>query len=203
MNRQQAALVLLDVHQRYAHKGVSLAQAALAGCSEFQRWNHCPKDDAKSFENATRFFYHAHSQEQMLKNEHGHFHVFTHDYQSSETKFSHLIGISLTDKGEPLRLFTTNQWVTGEFYRPVDAMKQALQRFSVKVSGRLAPVARWIEAMIHFYRDDVEQLLMKRDALLSNYPKGRDVAFEDQSMHITTELSLENYWHHLQKEIAS
>jgi hypothetical protein len=78
----------------------------------------------------------------------------------------HFAALSLSAKGEPLRWFTTNAWVTGERMQSAERVIALLDSFQIQARGRLAPVGRWLNAMVKFFRPQLEQLLRRRDVLL-------------------------------------
>lgn len=195
---------MLAVHAHYAQRGQTLAWAALAGAGQFVRWSHYPHDDVDDAIHGTRFFYHAHEPSEMLDQEHGHFHVFTRWGSNKPFRYAHLVGVSLDDRGTPLRLFTTNQWVTGEDWVPADQMTAAVQRFCVQTSGRLAPVSRWLTALVQFYAQTIVNLLQARDATLqahaARHQQDWAQAQQDRSLHIASEIRLPDHWKFLQEE---
>lgn len=168
----QAAQTVVDVPLRYLSAGSNMAIAALAGAKQFEVWRHYPARDAVDIEHRTRFFYHAHACNNSLPNEHGHFHLFVYfpDEKAGATgaeNFSHLVGIALDDKGQPLRWFTTNRWVTAETWRPAKDLLAVLPELQFSAKGRLAPVAQWLTAMLTLYRPQIAALLLERDARLA------------------------------------
>jgi len=44
-----------------------------------------------------------------------------------------------------------------------------LERFSVRTQGRLAPVARWLTAMVQLFQPQLRTLLHDRDAALKRF----------------------------------
>lgn len=204
MNTSEAAQTLLAVHAHYAQRGQSLAQAALAGAKQFVRWQHYPHDDVDDVANGSRFFYHAHEPHEMLQAEHGHFHVFTRWGSGQPLRYAHLIGIAIDHRGSPLRLFTTNQWVTGEDWRDAARLTPDLQRWGVHTAGRLAPVARWLTAMVRLYANRIASLLHERDAVLQahaqRHQQNLSKARADRSLHIVSDMLLPNHWMFLQEE---
>ena len=201
MSRAEAAQQILKVHAFYAERGVSLATAALGGSKDFVRWNHYPKNDLVDEKNKSRFFYHAHDQDEHLVAEHGHFHVFTRSDARPSNAYSHLVGISVNALGSPTRIFTTNQWVTGEIMKSFRTLETEIQNFRVEANGRLAPIALWLTAMIHFYKDAVVDLIKRRDEVLSNHKAGLRLAVVDKSLHIVSEMNLVSHWNNLKMEI--
>ena len=194
---------LLAVYDHYARQGVSLATASLAGADEFRTWQHHPEHDAIDRLNGTRFYYHAHEGEQpTFKGEHGHFHVFAQAGQarSANANFVHLVAISLDPQGTPLGLFTTNGWVTGERHMSLKPLLALLKAFRLQVRGRLAPVARWIEALVHWQQPAIAQLIREREALLLAHPQGLKKAWNDTACHVTSQHALPHFWSSLIKE---
>lgn len=181
---QGHAQVALSELLRYAQAGTSLAQAALAGAGNFELLRHYPERDVVDPVAQTRFYYHAHRRNDP---EHGHFHLFVEGPKPGD--FAHLAALSLDVRGQPVRWFTTNRWVTAERWRPADDMLPALRRFAVHARGRMAPVARWLTAMVRLYGDDIAVLLQARDARLAPLMarEGRDTVFENRELEVLSE----------------
>ncbi len=150
----------MGVMQRLAHHRSNLSIAALCGAQQFVQWQHYPAHDAVDATHNSEFYYHAHSGAQHSDDEHGHFHVFTRP--GGRHRFHHLIGVSMNPKGLPTRLFLTNQWVTGEHWVAPQHLDSALQRFHCQLRGRLSPVGRWLCAMVHLYRPEIQALHRRR-----------------------------------------
>ncbi|MBK6005201.1 hypothetical protein JJB11_03775 [Ramlibacter ginsenosidimutans] len=180
--RAQAADEVIAVQWHYASRGRSLAAAALAGAQRFVEWSHHPREDHVDAASGARFYYHAHPAGERAEGEHGHFHLFV-PTPGQPDAISHLVGISLDARGLPLRLFTTNQWVTGEAWRDAPRMEALIAGFSLRAHGRLAPVARWLTAMVRLYDAEIIQLLHERDRRVG----GRGAALQDRSLHITSQ----------------
>lgn len=179
-----SAQTALAVPLRYAQAGTSLARAALAGARDFEVLRHYPGRDVVDATAGTRFYYHAH---RLDDPEHGHFHLFVHGRRPGE--FMHLAALSLDVNGQPRRWFTTNRWVTGEHWRPAAQLLPHLRRWQVRTGGRLVPVARWLNAMVALYADELAQLLHERDARMAPLLQGRSRAeaesvFEDRSLDV-------------------
>jgi hypothetical protein len=184
-DRAQAAAEVLAVQWHYASQGRSLAAAALAGAREFVEWAHHPRDDHVDAASGVRFYYHAHPAAERAPHEHGHFHLFV-PAPGEAGAISHLIAISLDAQGLPLRLFTTNRWVTGETWQDAAALSALLPHFALRSGGRLAPVARWLAGMVRLYDDAIAGLLRERDSRLV----AGESAFEDRSLHIASQRSV-------------
>lgn len=161
-NLEQASHDLMLVQAGYAQRGIALCQAALCGSKDFVAWKHYPENDYADLASGYEFYYHAHDREDMPDAEHGHFHLFKRSLNRPE-QFIHLIGIALNAKGLPVRLFTTNQWVTGETMVQAKKVITALKNFKVSPKGRLAPIGKWLIALSTLYADEMENLIQKRD----------------------------------------
>jgi hypothetical protein len=191
-----AAQCVLDIQLSYAQASSNLALAAMAGARQCEALRHYPARDVFDSINATSFFYHAHGCNKFPVSEHGHFHLFFYEKKPNEdssrkNNFSHFVGLSLDEKGLPLRWFTTNRWVTGEQWRPAKDLIELLSTFTVKTSGRLAPVANWINAMVKLFQPQIAQLLYRRDAAMARYiaSSGREFSFENRRIDVVTECS--------------
>lgn len=157
-----SATELASIQTRYAEKGLSICEVALCGSKEFVEWQHYPKNDLTAPKSGYEFYYHAHSSSEMPNGEHGHFHLFKRDAKGSND-FFHLIGIALNQKGMPVRLFTTNQWVTGESLVPAKTVLKALKGFNMNAKGRMAPLARWVSSLTKLFFVEMGLLIHERD----------------------------------------
>ena len=185
-----AAQEIAGIQTRYAKKGLTLSEAALCGAREFVEWNHYPANDLVDEVSGYEFYYHAHSADEMYNGEHGHFHLFKrhgHD-------FHHLIGIALNQQGLPVRLFTTNQWVTGEKLVSAKSVVAELRDFDMAKKGRMGPIARWISAFTKLYFLEMEMLILSRDQKISELEiEFGDLksALDSKSHHVLTESKID------------
>ncbi|MDE2416486.1 MAG: hypothetical protein KGN32_01650 [Burkholderiales bacterium] len=184
---EQAALDALAIPLRYARAGTSLVQAAMAGTRQCVQLEHYPRHDIVDTVHHTRLYYHAHDSRRKPDAEHGHFHLFSHGTQAGD--YMHLVGISLDAVGQPIRLFTTNRWVTGEVWNDAQKVEAALARFEVKTLGRMAPVARWATAMVQLYLPQIVQLVRRRDAVMAQRSTQTDweTLWEDRRLDVVTQ----------------
>lgn len=187
----------------------------------FYQWQHYPKGDVFDAETNAQFYYHAHPAGER-KPEHGHFHTFLRpkgmpsgikpadvphvDAPSGPNdKLSHLIAVSMDPPGYPIRLFTTNRWVTGEvWYRAPDVCAM-LDRFVIDHARPSWPVNRWITAMVQLFHPQIEWLLDRRDVAVADWQSGHadgDV-FEDRELEVTSdlEISVENQIRDIQQAL--
>jgi hypothetical protein len=187
----QAAHTAALVPLTYAQQGSSLALAALAGARQFVELQHYPLRDASDAKSGTRFYYHAHRRDAP---EHGHFHLFAYG-PDGRSDFMHLAALSLDHQGQPTQWFTTNQWVTAERWAPADEVIAALDRFRVETKGRLAPVARWLTAMVQLFQPQLHELLHERDWVMSRHmarcskEQAQEAVFSDRQIDVLSTTS--------------
>jgi len=185
-----AAQELANIQMKYAESGRTLNEAALCGAKDFVEWQHYPINDLVDEVSGYEFYYHAHSADEMLYGEHGHFHVIKRDAKS----FHHLIGIALNQNGLPTRLFTTNQWVTGEEMADSKIVVKSLQGFEVVKRGRMALVSRWLSALIKLFSAEIEGLILERDQKIAHLVVemgNRELVMNSRKHHALTECKID------------
>ncbi|MCI4440123.1 hypothetical protein [Tibeticola sp.] len=188
--RLAAAETVAALQLHYARAGRGLAEVALAGARTLEPLRHYPARDVVDPARGTRFYYHAHTSHRYPAEEHGHFHLFVYPSgQPSGPDFFHLAGLSLDARGMPLRWFTTNRWVTGERWHSADALLDALPRFAIETRGRLAPLARWLTAMVQLYAPQIRALILRRDARIARKlaQTPGEALFEDRRLDVVSE----------------
>ena len=126
----------------------------------------------------------------MPNGEHGHFHVIKRNAKG----FHHLIGIALNQKGLPTRLFTTNQWVTGEEMADSTMVVKSIQGFEMVTKGRMALVTKWIGALIQLFATEIEGLILERDQKLAKLVAqqgNRELVLNSKEHHVLTECKID------------
>ena len=107
-------------------------------------------------------------------------------------KVCHLIALAVDARGEPLRLFTTNRWVTGETWYRADDVIGVLGRFRVHDSRPSALLNRWLGAFVRLYEADIAALLRQRDkAIVERRWRSRGNVLEDQRLEITSSAAVD------------
>jgi hypothetical protein len=94
--------------------------------------------------------------------------------------------------GFPIRLFSTNRWVTGEVWYAADDVIAMLDRFDMDLAAPSLPANIWITAMVRLFRPEIETLVRERDRALAAWRQRRpDVnAYEDRDLEITSFLDI-------------
>ena len=177
---QTAALTALKIPLDYLNQGRNLAWAAMAGAQNLTLLRHHPLHDVVDSQARTRFYYHAHPLEGGDE-EHGHFHLF----HQSKHGFHHIAALALDALGRPTRWFSTNRWVTGETWLPPKDIEPLVRHFHCQTRGRMAPVARWLTAMVALYQEELMALHRHRARRTSNLnPDDLQQFAEDRGTHV-------------------
>ena len=106
---------------------------------------------------------------------------------------SHLIAISMDRRGFPIKLFTTNRWVTGEYWYSASDVIKLLDYFLIDHAQPSWPVNMWVGAMIGLYRPQIEALIEVRDEAVEIWAKGKkpDNVYEDRDLEVTSEIDID------------
>lgn len=202
----EAAAEVVNCIRVLEKSGTNLVAEALDG-REFIEFEHYPPDDVRDVETHAQYYFHAHPQTRGAWNDYGHFHVFLGpqgmpagvkpsavgdgpEATLSRDGLCHLVAISMDRSGRPVRLFTTNRWVTAETWYDADDVIAMLDHFEVDLALPSWPLNRWITAMVRLYRDDIAELLKERDRRIALWRQAhpeRDV-FEDRELEVTSGL---------------
>jgi hypothetical protein len=105
----------------------------------------------------------------------------------------HLVAIAIDAGGAPVRLFTTNRWVTGETWYRADDVIGMLERFSLDSAEPAGLVNLWLTGMVRLYQPEIAMLLRERDRLVMDPIRRRrriDV-FEDPRLEIPSSLAID------------
>lgn len=192
---------------RVLEKSGSNLVAEVLGEREFVEYDHYPPDDVYDPETHAQYYFHAHPQTRGEWNDYGHFHTFLQprgmpqdvrplpvpDAATGDDALSHLIAISMTREGRPVRLFTTNRWVTAETWYGAPDVIRMLDRFTIDLSRPSWPLNRWISAMFILYREEIETLVRQRDTAVERWMRdrpGEDV-FEDRALEVTSGMAID------------
>ncbi len=187
----RAAADLIASIDGYARRGRGLLSHVLGRSGAFEEWEHYPSRDAKDRHSGYRFYYHAHAARQRMPSEHGHFHIFgpvSRVRGEPKPDYTHLIGLSVDARGFPLRVFTTNQWVTAEHWNPADEILTQIGQLDL-AEARPRTVARWVQASTRLFAPQIDAVVRLRDLRLAQRTRqlGRDAALNDRRTHIVSQ----------------
>jgi len=118
----------------------------------------------------------------------------------------HLVAIAIDGRGEPIRLFTTNRWVTGETWYAAADVCAMLDRFAVDLARPSWPLNRWITAMFRLFQPEMAELLQARDAAIMSWRRrhrGKVHVFEDRRLEVTSvvEIDLEEQMRRIEQAV--
>ncbi len=203
-----AATEIRECYRLLAKTQLNVVAEVLKGQGEFYEWDHYPKGDVYDPDTHAQYYYHAHASG-ARDGEHGHFHTFLRpkgmpgdvapapllDYeppQEANDALSHLVAISMDSFGRPIRLFTTNRWVTGEVWYPAQDVIRMLDCFDMDLAYPSLAVNLWLNAMVRLFRPEIEMLLRERDLVVSRWQADHDSvnAYEDRELEITSTLDV-------------
>jgi len=203
---QVAGLRLLETYAGLAQRGEHLLGQLLGGDLPRQ-WRHYPENDAIDQGSGFQWFYHSHSPEDRPGAfEHGHIHLFARrrlwsrrlrsaheiefaslaDDPARQLSTRHLITIGLNAKGIPISLFTVNSWVTGDLM--LSASNTALMLEQMTLATGNEDVDAVIECVVRLYKKEIQDLLVRRDALL--YQRRSPGLLCDESLEVLSEIAI-------------
>jgi len=142
------------------------------------------------------YFYHSHGPEQSRRGEHGHFHLFAQQLDcrghASGDSYAHLVGIAVDATGAPLRVFTTNLWVTAGRWRCAAFICSELKRFARNVSRPDSGPERWIGSILSLYPAEVRKVLRLREQRVGHWRRERmaERRLADRRIHTLSSISL-------------
>lgn len=192
-----------------ANTGENVVSEVLKGQGTFYEWEHYPKGDVFDHQSHSQYYYHAHPKEER-PDEHGHFHTFMRPAGmpsgvlpalvphfcppgDPNEAVSHLIAISMDRAGRPVKLFTTNRWVTAETWYLADDVIAMLDNFRIDHARPSWPTNLWITSLLRLFRPEIGELVRQRDQLLARHAvrhPERDL-FEDREIEVLSEIQID------------
>lgn len=208
LERLQAAAdeVLQQLENLAAMQTTPVGQM-LKGVNNFTEDTHYPDGDIHDERTGSQYYYHAH---RGSDTENGHFHLFVRanaipnsmrpalpefakDRPNGDEAIAHLVAISIGHDSLPTKLFTTNQWVTGETFYSASDTSMLVDRFDTTGDKACAETSRWISALVLLFRLQIAWLLSERDQNIATWARqhpSRD-PLEDEQLEITSELAID------------
>lgn len=204
-----SAEMVLEAQRVLANAKQNVVGELLRFTDKFMEWNHVPPKDILDPISYSQYYYHAHpkskSGTEIHDDEHGHFHVFMRgkgipdnikpfpaddlDPQKDKKDMTcHLIGIGMNAKGIPIKLFTTNRWVTGETWYKSDDVIALLDSYEVDHAWPSWPANLWVTNMLKLFQPQITELIKERDLAIQNWKQQHPEShvFEDRGLEVTS-----------------
>ena len=135
-----------------------------------------------------RAFYHCHDKKDDTCKEHGHYHFFTHGQQ--QDSWSHVAAMGMNKLGQPVRLFTTNLWVTDGIWFKSNQLKKQMEILRHSKEDTL--VSNWLKSALLLFYNEINNLLLQRDEAASRlYPNNLDKLFSDHDINYLSEINVD------------
>jgi hypothetical protein len=217
-----AAAVIRYCRRELALRNATLLTEMTSETAALVEWRHYPEEDVYDPNTHSQYFFHAHAVKGQPASERGHFHTFLRAEgmpagvaplllpelavadvpalppqapplkRGTREEVSHLIAIAVDPRGEPLRLFTTNRWVTGETWYRADDVIGMLDRFAITNEAPSKVLNHWVGAVIRLFRPQIAALLRARDDTVMAWRRRRRTqVFEDSRLEVTSSLDIE------------
>lgn len=181
---------LTRLSRALAVQGRSLLSEVIGEQSAVHAWNHFPPNDAYDRQTGYRWYYHCHPRGARTTHEHGHFHLFSD--RTSGSQVTHLIAISVSDRGLPLGLFTANRWVTDEHWQPAARVLRLIRGFALSSPKSLHRVHAWLARCLQAFAPQVHELLKARDRRLEGlYGSARTNVLEDRRIAVLSRCQID------------
>ncbi|MEM9233705.1 MAG: hypothetical protein AAGA69_05645 [Pseudomonadota bacterium] len=193
----ESALIISEAMRVLRKSGSNLVAEVMATTDTFLEWEHLPPEDVIDRETRSQYFYHAHARSETgdgpHDDEHGHFHLFRRIDGPEGEDLVHLIGISMNAHGVPFRLFTVNQWVTGDTWLPADEVIALLDGFEIDDTRPSWALNLWLTHMVRLFRLEITRLIEARDRQIDAWKAEHPDcdAFEDRELEVTSVYSFD------------
>jgi hypothetical protein len=219
---QEAGAIVMECRRDSAGHQSGILGMIDADAGAIVDWQHYPVGEVYDPQSHAQYFYHAHPARQRSAGEHGHFHTFLRAEgmppgvaplvlpeaalpdalptrpqaaplkHGARNEVSHLVAIALNSRGEPIRLFTTNRWVTGETWYRADEVIRMLDCFTMGAASGPTVLNRWITAIVALFRPQIAALLRLRDDTVMNWRRRRRTnIFEDTRVEVTSSFDID------------
>lgn len=192
--------------------GSNVVWEILRQSDKFIEWDHYPKGDVYDKQTHSQYYYHTHSPSPNRPQEHGHFHLFVRkkgmpDHAvpaiiqndpiapEDQDDYCHIIAIAMNKKGFPIRLFTTNRWVTGETWYNADQACELVDLFDIQHSWPSWPTNLWLNAMVKWFAPEIKQLIQQRDEVIANMQsqltKADPIIYEHRGLEVISHMDID------------
>jgi len=191
---QSAAHDLIHCLEDFAHRGEVPLAAVVRDTAAPCLWQHYQGSAAMPLgeqPHVLHYYYHSHGVTGALPREHGHYHLFAQlgADEGGTPRYTHIVAIGVDARGLPLRLFTTNRWVTDDTWLPAGQVLDLSDRVTSTTVSTTDPVERWLRAQLGIFAPQIAALLRHRDRRIERRMRGgrRPGLLEDRRMHVLSQ----------------
>ena len=191
---QNAAHDLISCLEDFAHRGQVPLAAVVGEPGAPCLWQHYQGNAATPLGDrpqSLHYYYHSHAVTGLLRNEHGHYHLFAQlgADGSGSPRYTHIVAIGVDARGLPLRLFTTNRWVTDETWLAADRVLALAEGIASATGPTEDAVERWLRAQLGIFAPQITALLRHRDQRIERRMGNghRPGLLEDRRMHVLSQ----------------
>jgi hypothetical protein len=114
--------------------------------------------------------------------------------RGARDEVAHLIAVAIDARGEPVRFFTTNRWVTGETWYGADDMIRMLDRFELRTGAPSTLLNPWLTSLVRLFRPEIAVLLRQRDKAVREWQwrwRRQGHVFEDTRLEIASSFEVD------------
>ena len=173
-----------------AKQGHTAVHEVLPSRTTAEPWVQYPARMIEDSAAGTAFYYHDHGFSKRRPDERGHFHVFLRD---GADRYSHLTAIAIDFRGLPVRVFSTNRWVTDEAWMPAKPLLALAARFTLVAAPGSVVLNRWITHCVRLFGPQLQWLISRRDeriAALESPGRCARAILEDRRVEVLSECRL-------------
>ena len=185
---------LIDSLQRFVDAGRAPLAQVLGDRARATTWQQYQGTDGApvgSTPGELHYFYHAHAMHGAAGQEHGHFHLFAQlgADAGGTPRYTHLVAVGVDARGLPLRLFTTNRWVTDETWLPAKRVIALTAKIAAAGVRDDSGVQHWLRLQLGVFAPQIAELLRHRDRRMELRLQrgGRPGLFEDRRLHVISQ----------------
>ncbi len=163
----------LDYARSLARRELNPLAAVLGSHASPAAFHQYPDPGINWIGRGLGYFYHSHGPRRGQRAEHGHFHLFARQIErrgkNRERAYAHLLGIEVDARGAPLRLFTTNLWVTAGRWRSAAFIARELRRFARIATRPDSGPERWVGMLLKLFPAQVGDVLRQRELRVARW----------------------------------
>lgn len=185
---------LLDCLQGFVDTGRAPLAHVLGDQARATEWEQYQGTDGAPVDGTPgelHYFYHAHAMHGAAKAEHGHFHLFAQlgADAGGRPRYAHLLAIGVDARGLPLRLFTTNRWVTDETWISANRVIALTAKIAAAGVTDDSRIQQWLRLQLGVFAPQITELLRHRDRRMNLRLRrgGRPGLFEDRRIHVISQ----------------